>query len=80
MGILASLRVSPSSHGHRDLDPSTLEGSDLLIKLVVNVRPRVRHFDGGRGRVEEDEGVDNVGAEGRVDVRRGELSLILPVP
>ena len=66
--VFVSKRIIPTSDGNGDFDSVFLQGSDLFVEFVVQVCPRIVGFDDQVVAVQNGKAVNDVGANGRVNV------------
>ena len=66
--IFVSKGIVPTSDGNGDFDSVFLQRSDLFVEFVVQVCPRIVGFDDQVGAVQNGKAVNDVGANGRVNV------------
>ena len=66
--IFVTKRIVPTSDGNGDFDSVFLQRSDLFVEFVVQVGPRIVGFDDQVGAVQNGEAVNDVGANGWVNV------------
>ena len=66
--IFVSKGIVPTSDGNGDFDSVFLQRSDLFVEFVVQVGPRIVGFDDQIVAVQNGKAVNDVGANGRVNV------------
>jgi hypothetical protein len=76
----SSQRIIPASDSNSNFNSITFQGSDFFVKLIVQIGPGIMRFDNKIVTVQNCEAINNVSANGWINVLRTVFSNARPIP
>ena len=76
----SSQRIIPTSDSNSNFNSITFQRSDFFVKLIVQISPGIMRFDHKIVTVQNCEAVNNVSANGWINVLRTVFSNARPIP